>query len=88
MPLGCPLDVSWEIVLLPLSYREGEVSVEDYCDFFGVSHDVLLRWCGGGFVDFLREGQEVVGSLYLCQVPAGTRSLYDLYRCVTVLQSL
>ena len=72
MPLGCSFDVSWEIVLLSLGYREGEVSVEDYCDFFGVSHDVCYdgAW---GFVGFLRKGQEMVGSLYLCQVPAGTQ---------------
>ena len=42
VPLGGSFDVCWEIVLLSLGYREWEVSVEDYCDFFGVSHGVLL----------------------------------------------
>ena len=62
VPLGGPLDVSWEIVLLPLSYREGEVSVEDYCDFFGDSHDVLLRWCGGGSLTSCVRGRRWLGA--------------------------
>ena len=42
VPLGGSFDVCWEVVFLSLGYREWEVSVEDYCDFFGVSHGVLL----------------------------------------------
>ena len=51
VPLGGSFDVRREIVSFPLGNGEGEVSVEDYCDFFGVSHGVLLRWFLG-FVGF------------------------------------
>ena len=51
--------MGWEVVPFPLDYQEGEVSVEYYCDFFGISYGVCFS-DSGSVVGFLHKGQEVI----------------------------
>lgn len=76
-PLSCPFNVGWEVVPFPLGYQKGEVSVENYCDLFRISHSVCFG-DSGSVVGFLRKGQEVIWELVLMSSSGGNSGLHNL----------
>ena len=70
----------WEVIPFSLSYGGREVFIEDYCDFFGVSHGACCNG-SGSVAGFLHRGQEVFWELVLMSSSCGNSGLYDLYWC-------